>query len=508
MKFYSYFQTSRCLVCSSSLRAADGLLKTLVYFTFVLSPLMAFCLTDNNGEGVPFAFPDGLSEPASSMVKSDEAIDAKSDTYHSKAIESNLPAMPVTVKVCYNSDQYGISGSWMTFADDKLVNPANWGPTGIDTQYQFELFSFGTGAITEAALIANGCQIFYAGGVNGDAGNFNPGTTGALSAADKDAIRNWGASPNNVVITAQGYAAFMGGADYAGSSGSPNPNTLTALGDVVISGAFGQTAPFNQGGSFRGRFTAFPATACVITQDNNGNPTGLLDGVRGDFYFADFDMLSELGGLSSNAGVSTNTDIFFANLFSSAAMVAIEGPTNACAAFLCMASTTAPTLNTGSVSSAGAPINLTTTYTGTPPMGTILTFHNASPVADENYIGNSTNYTEPGTVYASFRTQDGGCYGPETPLVVSIDYPDLEITISPDTQTTAEGEVQSYTVTVTNNGPITATDAVVKVPIPDERQLILASPSTGSYSGSTFLWDIGPLTNGQSETLAITIRLQ
>ncbi len=414
---------------------------------------------------------------------------------------------PTVVKVCYNSDTYGISGGELTWADEKLTNLNNWGPNGIDPRYQFELHSFGTGAITEAAIIANGCQIFYVGGNNSNAGSFDPNHLGALSASDKDALKSWGESPNNVLIAFQGISAFMGGAGYAGDNSNTNPNNLTPLGEVVVGGLFGLPSSFNQGGNWRGRFTSFPSTACVVTEDANDNPTGLLNSVTGDFYFSDYDLLSELGGLGNSANIVTNTDMLFANLFSSAAMVAIEGPTDVCAAFLCPAGSTAPGLTTTSVSSAGIPVDLNALFTGAPPAGALLTWHNADPVADDNFIGNSSNYPESGIVHAAFRAEDGSCYSPSTPVTLTINYPDLEVTISPGTGTGPQGEVQSFTVTVINNGPITAPDAEVKVPIPDDRQLVLADPSTGSYDGGSQIWSIGQLTNGQSVTLDITIRL-
>lgn len=415
---------------------------------------------------------------------------------------------PIIVKVCYNSDQYGITGDYLTFADDKLLNLNNWGPNGIDNRYQFSLFSFGTGTITEAALIANGCQIFYAGGTNTDAGTFASTTTNTFSVAEKDALKSWAADKSHVLIAFQGVAAYMGGTGYTGSSGNTNPNSLTTLGEAVISGLFGTTTGFNQGGGFQGKFTAYPTTACVITKDAGNNPTGLLNNATGDFYFADYDMLSELATLTGNNGITSQTDIFFANLFSSAARIVVENPADACTLFSCPAGNTAPTLTSSSVTSSGTPVNLTTLYTGTPPTGTTLTFHNATPVADANYIGNASSYTESGTVYAAYRANDGSCYSPSTPVAITINCPDLSVSISPVSGSSAQGETQTYTVTVTNNGPITAPDAIIKVPIPAERQLVLANPSAGTYSSSSFLWNVGQLTTGQSATLQITMRVQ
>lgn len=418
-------------------------------------------------------------------------------------------AAPVTIKVCYNSDPYGISGSEMSFADEKLTNPANWGPSGTDTRYQFSLFSFGTGAITEAALAANGCQIFVAGGTNTDAGSFSASTTSALSAADKNALKNWALDKKNVLIAFQGFAIFAGGSEYVASSGSPNPNTLTPLGNAIVSGLFGTITSFNQGGGTRGRFTGFPSTACVISQDANDNPTGLLNSLTGDFYLSDHDMITELSGLTNNSSISSasNTDKFFASLMSAAATIVVNGPSNACNLFLCPAGNTAPTLASTTLSSSGTPLNLTALFTGTPPSGTTVTYHNATPVADNNYIGNSTNYTESGTVYAAFRAADGSCYSPATPAAITINCPDLEVTVSPVSGSSAR-ETQTYTVTVKNNGSITATGAMVKVPIPSERGLVAAIPSLGTYNGSTYIWNIGQLTNGQSATLEITVRVQ
>jgi hypothetical protein len=431
--------------------------------------------------------------------------------YFNNQIAATTPTFvvaPIKIKVCYNSDQFGISGTYLTFADDKLINLANWGPSGTDTRYQFELFSFGTGAITSAALVANGCQIFVAGGTNTDAGNFGPTSASALSTADKDAIKNWATDKKNVLIAFQGMTIYAGGSGYAGTSGNANPNSLTSLGEKIISGVFGTTTGFNQGGAYQGKFTAYPSTACVITQDRNMNPTGLLNSETGDFYLADYDMISENAGLSNNNGISTNTDKFFANLMSSAATIVVNGPENACDLFLCPAGTNAPNLTATTLSSSGTPVDLTTLFTGTPPLGTTVTYHNATPVADNNYIGNPTSYTESGTVYAAFRAADGSCYSPSTPAAITINCPDLEVSISPVSGSSAKGETQTYTVTVKNNGPITAPEAKLKVPIPTERTLEVAIPSAGTYSQSTQIWNVGQLTNGQSATLQITIRVQ
>ncbi len=443
------------------------------------------------------------------IFSEDEKVDTQVERATLISAENRIDdSSPISIKVCYNDDDYGLSGRYKTFTDDKLLNTNNWGPSGTDSRYQFVLHNFGRSTITEAALIANGCQIFYAGGAGRDAGTFDPNTTRTFSAAEKAEIKNWASAVDKVLITCQGISAYMGGAGYSGAKGNSNPNSITTVGQNVISGPFGVTSSFNQGGSFQGKFTAYPSTACVLTEDKNGNPTGLLDGVTGDFYFADFDMLSELASLTNNNGISSNTDIFVANLFSSAATIVVEGPTNACALFSCPAGNAAPSLTSGSVSSTGEAVDLSTLFTGTPPNGTALTWHTVDPVADENYIGNSTRYFDQGTVYATFRAHDGSCFSPATPVNLTFNFPDLSVSTSPVSGDAFKGETQTYTVTVVNNGSVTAPEALVKVPIPSDRALVLANPSLGSYSGSSAVWKVGALASGQSETLEITIRIQ
>lgn len=415
---------------------------------------------------------------------------------------------PITIKVCYNSDSYGMGGTNKTYADDKLLNLNNWGPSGTDTRYQFELYNFGFSTITEAALIANGCQIFYVGGTLTDARGFSPATTGAFNATEKEVIKNWAVPTDKVIIAFQGTAVYMGGSDYVASGSNRNPNTLTDLGESVISGSFGQSSSFNQFGGVQGNFTTFPSTACVLTEDANGNPTGLINSITGDFYLADFGILQEGSGLTNNNGISSNTDMLFANLMSSAATIVVEGPTNACNLFSCPAGDVAPILTSGNVASTGEAVNLPTLFIDTPPNGTALTWHSDTTVADSNYIGNSANYFEPGVVFAAFRAHDGSCYSPATPVNVAIDFPDLTVSVSPVNGTSLKSETQTYTVTVTNNGAVSAPEALIKVPLPSERQLVMTIPSAGFFDGGTEIWNVGQLTTGQSETLEVTIRVQ
>ena len=462
---------------------------------------------DAEESGLPFTgivAPNGMDQGVKTSddysdvngIVNDPDTDLAKITTTTSEVDYRDKEPPIPLKVCHTSGAYNIGGTWFTFADEKLLNPANFGDNGI-SRVDITLHNFGTSTITEAALIANGCQVFQTQ------------QTSEFNATEHAEISSWAQAMDHVLITSQQNVVLIVGSEYPNSGGNSNPNSLTEVGENVVNGPFGNIVPFNQGGSYQGAFDDYPEEdACVIIEDAANRPTGLLNRTTGDFYLADADLLSELGGLTSNDGISSSTDILFANLYHSIAQLVTEGPTNACDFFFCPAGDEAPILTSSSVSSPGLPVDLSLLYNGTPPADASLTWHNATPVADANYIGNATNYTESGIVYAAFRANDGSCYSPSTPVTVTIDYPDLELSITPDSESSAQDEVQSFTITVINNGPISAPDAVVKVPIPDEHDIVLANPSLGDYSSSTQKWNVGELLSGQSATLAITIRLQ
>lgn len=115
--------------------------------------------------------------------------------------------------------------------------------------------------------------------------------------------------------------------------------------------------------------------------------------------------------------------------------------------------------------------------------------------------------TQDGTYYADF--DDATCGGRSTLTITLTQAPatDLSVSVAPATLSNAEGEVQSYTVTVTNNGPTAAPNAVVRVPIPGERTFLTANTVSGSYDAGTEMWTIGSLANGASATLEVFIRV-
>ncbi|NDJ85853.1 MAG: DUF11 domain-containing protein, partial [Chloroflexi bacterium] len=85
-------------------------------------------------------------------------------------------------------------------------------------------------------------------------------------------------------------------------------------------------------------------------------------------------------------------------------------------------------------------------------------------------------------------------------------YADLAVTKSVDNSSPHENTNVTYTVTVTNNGPDTATGVRVQDTLPSGITYVSDSASQGTYAAG--FWDIGTLTNGATATLNITVQVE
>jgi uncharacterized repeat protein (TIGR01451 family) len=81
---------------------------------------------------------------------------------------------------------------------------------------------------------------------------------------------------------------------------------------------------------------------------------------------------------------------------------------------------------------------------------------------------------------------------------------DLELTKSVNTATPNYGDTITYTISVGNNGPDTATTVTVSDTLPAELTYVSSIGSQGSYTTTTNLWTVGTLAMNQTETLTIT----
>jgi len=85
---------------------------------------------------------------------------------------------------------------------------------------------------------------------------------------------------------------------------------------------------------------------------------------------------------------------------------------------------------------------------------------------------------------------------------------DLEIVKTSSEANVAPNQAFSYTITVTNHGPGSASGVVATETLPGQVTLDTAAPSQGSYNSTTNTWTVGNLASGGSATLTLSVTAQ
>ncbi len=84
---------------------------------------------------------------------------------------------------------------------------------------------------------------------------------------------------------------------------------------------------------------------------------------------------------------------------------------------------------------------------------------------------------------------------------------DLKVSMTVSETQAAEGDTVTYTITVTNLGPRTATGVEITDELPSRVSYVSASATQGSFDSTTGVWTVGSLAEGASATLSITVRV-
>ena len=103
----------------------------------------------------------------------------------------------------------------------------------------------------------------------------------------------------------------------------------------------------------------------------------------------------------------------------------------------------------------------------------------------------------PGNGIAGEDDQDNA---PINPVVA-----DLAVTKGVDDATPEVGDVVTFTVTLTNEGPDDATGVAVSDVLPAGLALRTATATQGTYDGTSGVWTVGALPNGDTVTLTLTV---
>ena len=116
------------------------------------------------------------------------------------------------------------------------------------------------------------------------------------------------------------------------------------------------------------------------------------------------------------------------------------------------------------------------------------------------FTGNPYIYT-----YAEFQNADGGfeefSYAPTTALG---SLADLSLTQAVSNTALSVGNSVTFTITLNNSGPASATGVKVKDLLPAGINFTNATSSIGTYNSQTGIWNVGTVASGSNATLTLT----
>jgi len=84
---------------------------------------------------------------------------------------------------------------------------------------------------------------------------------------------------------------------------------------------------------------------------------------------------------------------------------------------------------------------------------------------------------------------------------------DLNLTKTVDTTAPNVGDLITFTITVANAGPNTATNVTVRESLPAGLTFVSAAPGQGLYNNANGIWTIGSIVSGGNATLQLTVRV-
>ena len=137
---------------------------------------------------------------------------------------------------------------------------------------------------------------------------------GTLSKDDIGVLKKWAlSSPYRIVYGSQGYIQEWG--DYGQVEPLRNAKfEATEFGEEYLgSGPFGRISTYKGGGSWQGTFSSISKDACVMLQTDDGKPAAIYDIPTQSIWFADKDMLTSLGGISSFKDIRNERDMLAGN---------------------------------------------------------------------------------------------------------------------------------------------------------------------------------------------------
>jgi uncharacterized repeat protein (TIGR01451 family) len=242
------------------------------------------------------------------------------------------------------------------------------------------------------------------------------------------------------------------------------------------------------------------ATVTSATGDpDSGDTTGNAGAVTLGTSVADLSIVKNTASANAPAGSTFSYTIAVTNGGPNAATNVVM--TDVLPAQLLFESIAIPTGFTCTTPAVGANGTITCTA-ATLANGVTRTFTLNVRVAAGSTSGTVTNSAG---VSSSSADPDGGdTSDPAPPVTLAPASADLSIAKTTTSQSAPVGGTLTYTITVTNAGPSTATGVVVTDTLPAGLQLISATPSQGTCSGTTTVTcNLGTINNGSTATISL-----
>ncbi|UCD91746.1 MAG: DUF11 domain-containing protein, partial [Methanobacteriota archaeon] len=122
-------------------------------------------------------------------------------------------------------------------------------------------------------------------------------------------------------------------------------------------------------------------------------------------------------------------------------------------------------------------------------------------------------YTDDGKVLVNYATLDyedvnGNDYERLHAWAnVTVSAPSMTVSKTADVTKADPDDEITYTITYENTGTGNATDVVIRDTIPDHTTFVSSTPSYDSQEGMTYIWNIGTVEGGDSDTITIVVRV-
>ncbi len=274
------------------------------------------------------------------------------------------------------------------------------------------------------------------------------------------------------------YVSAVGSGSYASGSGVWSIGTLTV----------GSTATLTLVANVTAATDTTLVNSVAVTAVDQADPVSSNDSASATLYVgaADLQMQKSVNDPTPDEGDTVSYTLTVTNL----------GPNTAAAVVV------DDLLPTGLTYASHSGVGSYNSATGVWSVGTLTTGASAVLTLNATVNANTAGQTLTNSASASSARLDHVSTNNHASAALVVSYADLGVTKTVNNPTPQEGDIITFTLTITNHGVATATNILATDALPP--QLLWSgtpSPSSGTFSTATGVWSIPSLASGASATL-------